>query len=137
MSVRSFFDSNILVYSDDLDSPTKRQQAQELLARLARQRAAVLSTQVLQEYFNAATHKLKVPAEIARRKVELFARIDVVQVGLPIILRAIDLHRLHTLAFWDSLIIAAAQEARCRVLFSEDLQTGRRFDGVEIVNPFA
>lgn len=137
MSVRSFLDSNILVYTDDLDSPTKRQQARELLARLARQRAAVLSTQVLQEYFNAATHKLKIPAEIARRKVELLARIDVIQVGLPVILRAIDLYRLHTLAFWDSLIIAAAQEARCRVLYSEDLQTGRRFDGVEIVNPFA
>jgi predicted nucleic acid-binding protein len=96
-----------------------------------------LSTQVLQEYYVASTRKLGVDAGIARRKVELFARLDVVRIGLDQILAAIDLVRLDALSFWDALVVRAAIDARCRVLYSEDMQAGRRIGGVEIVNPFA
>ena len=37
---------------------------------------------------------------------------------------------------WDGLVVRAAQRAECRVLLTEDVQHGRRFDGVEVVNPF-
>lgn len=136
MTVRSFLDSNILIYTDDRRLPEKRERATFLVEELQSRRSAVVSTQVLQEYFSVATRKLDVPAEIARAKVELFSRLSVVVLQMPLILRAIDLHRLHSISFWDGLIIAAAQEARCRVLLSEDLQHGRRFDGLEVVNPF-
>ncbi len=96
----------------------------------------MISTQVLQEYFAATTRKLKVRPEIARRKVEIFARLDVVQVDLDLILGAIDLHRLHALFFWDALIVRAALANGCTVLYSEDLQTGQRLNGLQIVNPF-
>jgi len=39
-------------------------------------------------------------------------------------------------SFWDGLIIQAARSAGCRILYTEDLQHGRRFDGLEVVNPF-
>ena len=137
MNGRSFFDANVLAYSDDRDSPEKQAVALELLARGRRDRKGVVSTQVLQEYFVTATRKLNVPAEAARRKVELFSRLDLIAVHLEDILAAIDLHRLHRISFWDALVVRTALKAGCARLYSEDLQVGRKFDGLEIVNPFA
>jgi predicted nucleic acid-binding protein len=60
----------------------------------------------------------------------------VVILGVEDLLAAVDLHRLHGFSIWDALVIRAALNAGCRVLYSEDLQDGRRIDGLEIVNPF-
>ncbi len=136
MSVRSFFDTNVLVYTDDGDSPAKQARALELLETARIEGSGVVSTQVLQEYFSAATRKLGVSADVARRKVELFARLQLVIVDLADILRAIDLHRLHQLAFWDALVIRAALQSSCRVLYTEDGQSALRIDGLQIINPF-
>lgn len=136
-SVRSFFDTNVLIYTDDHDDPAKREGALELLARARRDGTGVLSTQILQEYFAVATRKLGVSASIARRKVELFSRFNLVLVDLPDILAATDLYIVHGASFWDGLVVAAAKRSGCRILYSEDLQAGRSFEGIEIVNPFA
>jgi len=136
MSVRSFFDTNVLIYTDDLDSPEKRDKAFHLLEAARLGGTGVVSTQVLQEYFVVATRKLGVSASIARRKVELLARLDTVLLGVGDVLAAIDLHRLHRLSFWDALVVRAAQEAGCRVLYSEDFQHGWRLDDLEVINPF-
>jgi len=136
MSVRSFLDTNVLVYTDDLDSPERQRRSLELVAECRRRRSGVVSVQVLQEYFVAATRKLGVDAPLARRKVQLFARLEVVVPRPDDVLAAIDLHRLHGLSFWDAMIVRAALAAGCRRLYSEDLQHGRRVDGLEVVNPF-
>jgi predicted nucleic acid-binding protein len=68
--------------------------------------------------------------------VEIFGRFDLVLIDFSIILAAIDLHRLHQISIWDALILQAARRANCQVVYTEDLQTGRKLDGVEIVNPF-
>jgi len=136
MPVRSFFDSNVLVYTDDADSRAKQRRALDLLAASRRDGSGVVSTQVLSEYFVAATRKLGVDPAVARRKVELFARLNLAVLDLEDVLAAIDLHRLHQIAFWDALIVRAAQESGCGVLYSEDMQHGRRFGGVDVVNPF-
>jgi predicted nucleic acid-binding protein len=77
-----------------------------------------------------------VDAAVARRKVELLAEFDVVSPDLADILAAIDLHRLHGFSFWDALVLRAAKQSACTVLFSEDFQAGREIDGVRIVDPF-
>jgi predicted nucleic acid-binding protein len=97
----------------------------------------VLSTQVRQEYFVTATRKLGVGAEVARRKTEIFGRLHLVNLGLEDVLGAIDLLRLHQLSFWDALVVRAALVSGCSRLLSEDFQGGRRFDRLEVVNPFA
>lgn len=135
MSVRSFFDTNVLVYSDDKASPAKQRRALELVSEHRRADTGVVSMQVLQEYFVTVTRKLQVDTRIARRKVELLSEFDVAAPGVADILAAIDLHRLHGFSFWDALILRSAMQAGCRVLLSEDLQ-GREVDGVRIVNPF-
>ncbi len=69
MSARSFLDTNVLVYTDDHDTPDKQRVALDLVEQFRLQRAGVVSTQVLQEYFAAATRKLKVRPDLARRPV--------------------------------------------------------------------
>lgn len=136
MSVRSFFDTNVLIYADDKATPAKQRQSLNLLAEHRRARSGVVSLQVLQEYFVTVTKKLHVDAALARRKVELLAEFDVAALTVSDILAAIDLHRLHAFSFWDALILRAAKQAGCSVLFSEDMQHAREIDGVRIVNPF-
>jgi predicted nucleic acid-binding protein len=136
MAERSFLDSNVLIYTDDGSSPAKQRTAIQLIARCRRQRNGVVSLQVLEEYFSISTRKLGVDAAIARRKVELFSQLSTVATHVEDVLAAIDLHRLHQFSFWDALVIRSAQQAGCSRLYSEDLQHGRRIDGVDIVNPF-
>jgi predicted nucleic acid-binding protein len=133
---RVFLDTNLLVYADDLDAADKGEVARELLAVHLRSATGVVSTQVLQEYFVIATRKLGVDPAIARRKVELISRLDVVELRTELILGAIDLHRLHSLSFWDALIVKAASVAGCARLLSEDMQDGATVEGVRITNPF-
>jgi predicted nucleic acid-binding protein len=136
MSDRSFFDTNILIYADDKATPAKQRRALELVAEHRRARTGVVSLQVLQEYFVTVTQKLHVDPRIARRKVELLAEFDVAAPDVADMLAAIDLHRLHRFSFWDALLLRAAKEAGCSVLFSEDMQDTREIDGLQIVNPF-
>lgn len=136
MPARSFLDSNLLVYSDDGGQPEKQKAALALIERCRFQKSGVVSTQVLQEYFVIATRKLGVPSAIARRKVEIFSHFHLALISLDDILAAIDLHRLHQFSLWDALILRCALQSGCTVLYSEDLQHGRRLDGLEIVNPF-
>jgi len=136
MSVRSFFDANVLIYADDQALPAKQSRAVDLVVEHRRSRTGVLSLQVLQEYFVTITRKLQVEAALARRKVELLAEFDVATPDVSDVLAAIDLHRLHGFTFWDSLILQSARQAGCKVLYTEDMQDKREIDGVRIVNPF-
>jgi predicted nucleic acid-binding protein len=131
-----FFDTNVLIYTDDLDSPDKQRRALALVEATLAAGDGFLSTQVLQEYFATATRKLGVAPEVARRKVELLARLHLVTLDLDHILGAIDLVRLHRLSFWDALIVRAAVSAGCDTLYTEDLSAGMAIRGLRIVNPF-
>ncbi|MDQ3259816.1 MAG: PIN domain-containing protein [Pseudomonadota bacterium] len=134
---RSFLDTNILLYSDDSFDARKNQIAVDLLADLRITKAGVISTQVLQEYFANAVGKLNLDVMLARRRVELFAKFDVVIPSLELILAAIDLQRLNSLSFWDAMIVQAARVSGCEILLSEDMQHGQTIAGLRIVNPFA
>lgn len=136
MTVRSFLDSNVLVYTDDGHSPRKQRSAIDLAKSAVAEGWGVVSTQILQEYFYVATSKIGIPTDVARAKVDIFGRMDVATIELPTILGAIDIHRLHDVNFWDALVIYTARAAGCRILYTEDLQHGRLFDGLEVVNPF-
>lgn len=132
----AFFDTNILVYADDSAAPAKQARAISLFAEYWKYEAAVISLQVMQEYFSAATKKLGVTAETAQRKVELLARGRVVQFTGRDVVSAIELHRLHRLSFWDAMIVHAARLANASVLYSEAMQHGAILGGVRVENPF-
>ena len=136
MSDREFLDTNVLVYSDDHDAPRKQSTALDLIEQSRRSNSGVLSTQVLQEYFVTATRKLGVPAAVAREKVSIFSHFEVALIAVDDVFAAIDLHRLHQISFWDGLILRCALASGCNVLYTEDMQHGRRFEALRIVNPF-
>ena len=136
MADRVFVDTNVFVYADDDDAGAKRDRAREILADLVPARRAVVSTQVLQEFFVVATRKLGLPAARAQQRVEALAQLDLVLIRADLILAAIDLHRLNALSFWDALIIRCAQAAGCARLLSEDLSHGQQIGGLQIENPF-
>jgi predicted nucleic acid-binding protein len=136
MSARSFFDSNVLVYTDDADANDKRELALDLWRVCREAGRAVISVQVLQEYYRVATGKLAVDPAIAIEKLMLFKRAEVVQAGADDVIAAARLCVEQRLSFWDAMIVHMAMMADCAVLYSEDLQHGRRFAGLEVVNPF-
>jgi len=135
-ALRAFFDTNILVYSDDKRDPAKQLKAHSLIREHRSDRTGVVSLQVLQEYFVNTTRKLGLDPGVARRRLEVFSRFDLVEPRLSDVLAAIDLHRLHHISYWDALIIHCARISGCQVVFTEDLQHGQIIDGVRIVNPF-
>lgn len=132
----AFFDTNILVYADDASSPRKQRRAIALIAEHYRSGSAVVSLQVLQEYFAAATRKLRVDAELAQRKVELLARGRVIRFEPHDVIASIELHRLARISFWDAMIVHAARLAGAEILYSEDLQHRSAVGGVAVLNPF-
>jgi len=93
MSDRVFVDTNIFVYTDDRAARIKRVRARTVLSELIRTKRAVVSTQVMQEYFAAAIKKLGLSPERARILGERLGRLDVVLIRPELILGAIDLCR--------------------------------------------
>lgn len=129
--MKPFFDTNVIVYAQQAD--TKGDIARGLL-----EPGGTISVQVLNEFTNVLLRKhRKAWSEV---EAVLSDVIDVIDVINPISFethgRAVVIARDHNISFYDALIIAAAIDANCDVLFSEDLQHGRKLGGVEIVNPF-
>ncbi|MCR4714059.1 MAG: PIN domain-containing protein [Treponemataceae bacterium] len=133
-----FFDSNILVYSADERDLQKKEIASRLINEITASGRGVVSTQCLQEFFNVAVKKLNLRKNEAKEYVEFFADIfSVVQVSVPLILNAVDISVKTQFSFWDSLVLSAANESNCIIVYSEDLNDGQIVGGTKILNPFA
>lgn len=139
MSDKAFVDTNILVYLFDGRSPAKQRRAAELLLRLAKEPdAPVVSTQVLQEAYSALTRKLDMDPREALDALKMLegTSFTVQPVDVPLIWRGAQRSIDDQLSFWDGLIVESAREAGCTLLYSEDMQDGRSFDGVTVRSPF-
>ena len=136
MAKRCFIDTNVLIYSVDRADAARQTTALEWIARLAKERRGIISTQVLQEFYSAATRKLGIDPLRARQHLRDFQVFEVVQVSPAIIEEGINLSILNQLSFWDSLILAAAKTAHAEELLSEDLNDGQLIEGVTVRSPF-
>lgn len=129
--MRSFFDTNILVYAF-LDTE-KRAKALNVLSQ-----GGTISAQVLNEFTNLARKKCK------REWSDIENAVAIIRQQFPDIrpltaethAAALRIARDHSFSFYDALIVAAAVEANCDTLVSEDMQNGRMIEGLTIVNPF-
>jgi len=131
-----FLDTNILVYTIDKKDRDKQDQSRNLIKRISSDHVPVISTQVLQEFYNAITSKLKVDQIVAKNVLHSYRNMEIVSADLVLIEQAVDISVLFQLSFWDSLIVAAAEQANCSILVTEDLNDGQKIRGIEIVNPF-
>lgn len=134
----TFVDTNVLLYALDEDQGDRYTVAAATIENLWESNDGVLSTQVLQELYVNLTRKLRLPMSRprARAAVERYTTWPVHQVTPGNILAASELEQRHTLAFWDALIVVAAQELGAARILTEDMQHGRTFGGVRIENPF-
>jgi predicted nucleic acid-binding protein len=137
MAIRSFVDTNVLVYAEASDAPQKQQNALALLKGLYEEGLGVLSTQVLQEYCNVALKKLKLPAQYVRSQLDFYEQFEVIQVTPAIIRAGLDLHQTRSVSFFDAIVLASAHTSGCSVIWTEDMNAGEVINGVRISNPFA
>lgn len=136
MPGKVFLDANVLVYAHDQRVPEKQRRSREIIAELARTGDGVISTQVMQEFFVAATRKLDVAPLVAKGVLKTLSVFEIVQVSPALIQDAIDCSVLNQISFWDSLILAAAASAACGTVLSEDMNGGQSILGVRVQNPF-
>lgn len=132
-----FVDTNVLVYRFDTTEPDKQARCQDWLQWLWAQGAGRLSVQVLQELYATLTRKLPQALEPAEAQVitrALFAWNPVV-VEPSIIEGAWANQERFSLSWWDALIVAAARQAGCAHLLTEDLNHNQDLDGVRIIDP--
>jgi predicted nucleic acid-binding protein len=134
-----FLDTNILVYANDGTEADKQSAAIRLIADGIRNGQAVVSTQVLSEFWVTVTQKIQVTLDTdkAEKEVDRFKAMRIVGIEYDTVRAAIHLQRRFQISYWDSLILSAASIAGCRRIYSEDLNAGQSYDGLSIVNPFA
>lgn len=137
MSVDNFIDSNILVYFLDKTDPDKQHKAEMLIEQAIALRNCCISYQVVQETLNVVTQKLNFNASDASRLLDrVLIPLWKVMPTHEFYQRGLDIKSRYQFSFYDSLIIAAALEAGCKTLYSEDMQHGQRIEQVTIKNPF-
>jgi predicted nucleic acid-binding protein len=131
-----FLDTNILLYWLDAANGSKHASAREWVAAVWESGRGAISWQVLNEFYANATRKLGHPRPGVRALVEVYSQWEPVGFELPMLRRAWYWTDHASLAYWDALILAAAESTGCTYLLSEDFQTGRRFGDLTVVNPF-
>lgn len=136
MSRRVFVDTNILIYAVDASAGRRCDVARELLRVPQSAQRKVISTQVLQEFYSIAVRKLGTSPLQAKDLTEGWLGLDVVVVDVETIRAAMNCAALQQIAFWDAVIVSAADRASCPVLLTEDLNHGQVISGVRIENPF-
>jgi predicted nucleic acid-binding protein len=133
---RGFVDTNILIYAADStgQDPRKTQIARELIL----QPALSLSVQVLNEFVVTARNPKKLNLTRKREAgwIREWLNFQVMPLAIPTFEKALEIHLIYGFSHWDSLILAAALESGCDILYSEDLQTGQLIGNLQIINPF-
>ncbi len=139
MSVESFIDTNLFVYQLEASDERKSATADRIIRKGIETRNACISFQVVQECLNTVLRKAEIPLSTDETKQYLdniLAPLFRVPASLSLYRRALDLQTRYRYGFYDSLIVAAALDAGCTRLYSEDLQDGQRIEGLTVENPF-
>jgi predicted nucleic acid-binding protein len=139
MSGRFFLDTNVFVYTFDAKAPAKAKKAALLIRRAADTGEGIISYQVVQEFFNVALRRFPQPMTVAEAEqylITVLRPLLAVHSSPAIYFEALRIAEKHRLSWYDSLIVAAALEGQCERLYSEDLQDGRKIEGLRIENPF-
>jgi predicted nucleic acid-binding protein len=139
MNGKFFLDTNLFVYCFDRTAPAKARRAGELIHQAVTKRCGVVSYQVVQEFLNVALRRFTVPLAIPEAEQYLTVVLRpllAVHSSSNLFSEALRLCDRHSLGWYDSLIVAAALECHCSILYSEDLQHGLRIGELRVENPF-
>lgn len=138
MTVRpDFLDSNVFIYSYDPSDSRKQEIAQKLVLR-AIQGEVLASTQVLAEFASTLLHKMTPAARLddVKAVLDTLSPIKLVLADEGIVRRAVEARAAYGIHFYDGMIVAAAERGGCERIWSEDLNSGQKYFGVVVENPF-
>ena len=139
MSAECFIDTNLFIYQLEAIDERKSATADRIIRRGIETHNACISFQVVQECLNITLRKAEIPLSTAQTRNYLenvLAPLLRVPASISLYNRALDVQARYRYGFYDSLIVAAALDAGCTRLYSEDLQDGQRIEGLTIENPF-
>ena len=132
---KTFIDSNVVIYVYSNSEKAK----QQIARKIVKENYTVISTQVLQEMSNILKRKYKLKyffvKETLKECIDVSNEIYINK--LQTIFKACDIAERYQFSFYDSLMVSAALESGCKILYSEDLQHNQKIDNVlTIINPF-
>ena len=137
MSADNFLDTNLFIYMFDETAPDKSSDARRIVRQSIEDGSGCISYQVVQETLNVFTRKLGDTPEQARRLLDdLLMPLWQVNPTGALYRRSLDLQARYRFSYYDSLIVAAALDAGCKTLFSENLQHGQDIEGLTVIDPF-
>jgi predicted nucleic acid-binding protein len=131
-----FVDTNVFIYAVDQANLRKQQAARSWRAELWKSRRGRTSFQVLQEFFVNVTQKAMSSREDARAEVRDLLAWNPVPLNVVTLEHGWKIQDRYKLSFWDALIVAAAKQALCGYLLTEDLQAGQNIEGIVVIDPF-
>jgi len=135
--MRLALDTNILAYAEGVNGAPRQQRSLYLISRLPRA-STFIPVQVLSGLFRVLVGKSPLPPKTCQARIaDWQASFPLIETSTSVLSSAIDLAVQHKLRIWDAVILAAADEAHCRLMLSEDLQDGFTWRGVTVANPFA
>ncbi|MDA3933222.1 MAG: PIN domain-containing protein [Gammaproteobacteria bacterium] len=134
-----FIDTNLFIYQLDTQAPDKSSIANRIIRTGIATGNACISFQVVQECLNTILRKAEIT--LSREQAETYLDVTLtpllrVYPSITLYKRALEIQARYQFGFYDSLIIAAALEAGCKTLYSEDLQAGQRIEQLTVQNPF-
>ena len=137
MSAEHFLDTNIFVYMFDETDPIKRQRAETLVRDSLTNMTGCISYQVVQETLNVLIQRLNVSVESAMQLLDdILIPLWQINPTTSLYRAGLRVHARYGFSYYDSLIVAAALEAGCTRLYTEDLQHGQQVQTLTIENPF-
>ena len=135
--MRVFLDTNVIVYAHDRAEIKRHPAAVRVIdALLTESDEVVISPQVAGEFVNTMRRKGTPPATLTLQ-IRGLSVFELSSPTLATISAAWALCTAHSIAWYDAIIVQTTIDARCDKLYSEDIQHGRKFGGLEVVNPFA
>lgn len=139
MNDRFFVDTNIFLYTFDLTAPEKARRAESLIRSAVETNKAIISYQVVQEFFNVALRRFQPPmtlGEAERYLAITLSPLVAVYPSLSLFGEALRLTGRYSISWYDSLILASALESDCKILYTEDFHHGQKFGNLTVQNPF-
>jgi predicted nucleic acid-binding protein len=139
MSVENFLDTNLFIYQLETEDEVKATVANRIIRSGIETGNACISFQVIQECLNTIVRK----AQICLTKEQTVQYLDAslspllrIYPSVSLYRRGLNIQSRYQFSFYNSLIVAAAQEAGCKTLYSEDMQHGQQIEQLTIKNPF-
>ncbi len=134
-----FIDTNVFVYQIENIDARKTRLADDLIRGGIASGEACISFQVVQECINTFVRKAEITLNEAQMRhylEDVLHPLWKVYPSLALYQSSLEIRRRYGFGFYDSLIVASALEAGCKILYTEDLQHGQRIDELVVTNPF-